>query len=321
MLLNNVRGEQMDKKRGQHYVWRYYLTAWTDEFEQLYCLRENKLFLANPKKVAKARDFYRLRDLSQNEITIIEKGFIDGYGSKEIQELNKNWIELFTNASQKKDLLKQAGKWDEDKESELDVYMNNLVEDFHSEIENGTISYLNSMKNEDINFLKDKEKKLDFLFFLSLQYFRSKMMKHNVLRSFAAGPISINSNIVENVWSILYFILATNLAHSLGSKSDYRFLFLRNKGGIPFITGDQPVINTYANYANYENETKNLELYYPLGPSLALLLTDSKEYISNQDIFDVQESNVMEYNKQIFNASEEQIYSNDETYIQKFREK
>lgn len=62
-----------EKKRGQHYVWRYYLTSWADDSGTLFCLRDNHIFLTNPKNVAKARDFYRLRELSQHEIAIIER--------------------------------------------------------------------------------------------------------------------------------------------------------------------------------------------------------------------------------------------------------
>ncbi len=120
------------------------------------------------------------------------------------------------------------------------------------------------------------------MFFLSLQYFRTIMMKNNVLKSFAAGPVSIGPNIIKNVWIVLYYILATNLAVTLSLNSNFHFRILRNISPISFITGDQPVTNTLAGYSVYEEEAKKLELYYPLNSSLALLITNSNNRNSNE---------------------------------------
>ncbi|EJR53758.1 DUF4238 domain-containing protein [Bacillus sp. FSL W8-0519] len=308
----------MEKKRGQHYVWRYYLTSWTDDSEKLSCLRNNNLFPANPKKIAKARDFYRLRDLSQDEIAIIEQGFINGYHTEEIQKINREWINVFTSIFRDKKVLEQKGEWDDKKEAELDVHMNNLVEDFHSRIEDLALPYLDSLKNSNLDFLDSEISKFDFMFFLCLQYFRTNMMKNNILKSFESGSVPIPSTFIENVWSVLYFIFATNLAVTLSSSNSFRFLMLKNNSTIPFITGDQPVINTHANYSVYE-ETKEFELYYPLTPSLALLITDSNNYNENQSIFEVQENEVTLYNNLIFNASYEQIFANNETVLKSFK--
>ncbi|GED13740.1 DUF4238 domain-containing protein [Aneurinibacillus migulanus] len=307
----------MEKKRGQHYVWRYYLTSWTDDSGNLFCLRNNKLFPVNPKNIAKARDFYRLRNISRHEISIIEQGFIMDYWTEEIQQINKNWINMFTSVFRQKELLEHAGKWDDEKELKLDLIMNNLVEDFHSEIEEATLPYLDSLKSGNIDFLKSENGKFDFMFFLCLQYFRTNMIKNNVLKSFASGSLPISPTLIQNIWSVLYFILATNLAIALSSSSTFRVLMLRNISPVPFITGDQPVINTFADYSVYE-EAKELELYYPLSPSLALLITNSNNHNSDQSIFDVQENGVTMYNNLIFNASDEQIYANDVTVLQSF---
>lgn len=309
--------KDMKKKRGQHYVWRYYLTSWTDNSGNLFCLRDNKIFQVNPKNIAKARDFYRLRNLSLHEISIIEQGFIKNYWTKEIQQINKNWIKMFTDIFRQKELLEQEGKWDEEKESELDVIMNNLVEDVHTQIEITASPHLNSLKSGNVDFLKSSNGKFEFMFFLCLQYVRTSMMRNNILKSFAAGPIPVSPTHIENVWSVLYFILATNLAVTLSTSRTFRVVMLRNISPLPFITGDQPVINTLVDYSILE-EANELELYYPISPTLALLITDSDKRNSVQSIFDVQEDEVTNYNKLIANASDEQIYANDESVLKSF---
>lgn len=301
----------MEKKRGQHYVWRYYLTSWIDDSGALFCLRDNYTFRANPKNIAKARDFYRLRELSQHEIAIIEQVFIKDYWSEPIQQLNKNWVKMFTSAFTARDQLKRTGALDDEREAQLDVVINNLVEDFHSRIEDENLPYLDLLKSGNVDFLNEKEGKYGFMFFLCLQYFRTNMLRNNVLRSFASGPRSISPSLIQNVWSVLYFILATNLGYSLSSDDSYRALMLKNASPLPFITGDQPVINTRTDYSNYEQAT-DLELYYPISPSLALLITDSNHGGDNhQTTVHIQENEVAQYNKLIFDVSDEQIYANN----------
>jgi hypothetical protein len=55
------------KKRKQHYIWRYYLNAWATD-EQIFCLRENKIFKTNLMNIGNIRDFYRLKELSNQDI-------------------------------------------------------------------------------------------------------------------------------------------------------------------------------------------------------------------------------------------------------------
>ncbi|WP_419879615.1 hypothetical protein [Brevibacillus centrosporus] len=120
-------------------------------------MRENKVFPVNPKKIAKARDFYRIRNLSPHEISIIEQGFIKDFWTKDIQELNKNWITVFTKAFRIKAELERRGQWNEQKESELDVLLNNLAEDFHNKIEDLALPYLNFLKNGNTDFVNNDE--------------------------------------------------------------------------------------------------------------------------------------------------------------------
>ncbi|PLS17658.1 hypothetical protein CVD28_11565 [Bacillus sp. M6-12] len=300
----------MKKKRGQHYIWRYYLTSWSDDSGYLFCLRNNKVFRVLPKNIGKARDFYRLRNLSPLEISIIEQGFIKNYWTQEIQQINKNWIKLFTDIFRQKEILEQQGKWDEQQEEKLDVIMNNLVEDVHCQIEETALPYLDSLKSGNIDFLKSSHAKFEFMFFLCLQYVRTSMMKNNILKSFAAGPLPVSPSQIENVWSVLYFILATNLAMTLSTSRTLRVVMLKNISSLPFITGDQPIINTLVDYSVYE-EAKEFELYYPISPELALLISNN----TNQSIIEVKEEEVTKYNNLIVNASDEQIYSNDESIL------
>ena len=54
-------------------------------------------------------------------------------------------------------------------------------------------------------------------------------------------------------------------------------ILIHNDLGMPFITGDQPVINTYAVNA-INAQIDNVEFYYPVSPTLAILISDKEEY-------------------------------------------
>lgn len=77
-----------------------------------------------------------------------------------------------------------------------------------------------------------------------------------------------------------------------------------------FITGDQPVINTKAKFSS---ETKELELYYPLEPSKALIITEEKNFNTEWSI-----EKVKEYNDKIEQQSLELIFANDKEVLKQY---
>ena len=80
------------KKRGQHYVWKHYLKQWTTN-GKLFCLRENKVFETNPDNIANKRDFYRLEELTANEMLFISR-IIDMMPTA-FREVRLGWLNHF----------------------------------------------------------------------------------------------------------------------------------------------------------------------------------------------------------------------------------
>jgi hypothetical protein len=69
--------------------------------------------------------------------------------------------------------------------------------------------------------------------------------------------------------NILNHIYATKVgAELVRERKLYRIVFLKNETAVPFITGDQPVLNMLD-----PATTNDLELYYPLSSTLAIMLT------------------------------------------------
>jgi hypothetical protein len=78
---------------------------------------------------------------------------------------------------------------------------------------------------------------------------------------------------------------------------------------VPFIAGDQPVINMLDPFA-----TNDLELFYPLSPGLAIVLSKDTVKFRNRQL-PVTTFEVERYNYAIYSKSEDQVYSNDESYL------
>lgn len=81
------------QKRRHHYVWKKYLEPWTTD-GQIWCLTNGEIFRTNPKNVGQARDFYKLKELSDEDIAFIFK-LATAPGPPLLEELNGDWIKSF----------------------------------------------------------------------------------------------------------------------------------------------------------------------------------------------------------------------------------
>lgn len=114
---------------------------------------------------------------------------------------------------------------------------------------------------------------------------------------------------IERTWPVEAFIYATNLAYSLvGRLRDYRIVLLRNQSEVPFIAGDQPLINLRG------IEVEQVDLYYPLKPDLAMIFTaDRSRYPT--EVIDLGPISAESYNHRIYAKSDTQIYGNNPSYL------
>ncbi len=299
------------KKRNQHYIWRYYLDSWAKN-KQIFCLRVNNIFKTNLKNIGSMRDFYKLKELNENDISLIKKLFLKD-SNPILKKLNENWLTVFNTVFSLKRKLQQDSRKNTEIDSKIDKLIINFEEDLHATIENNSISCIDKLRNENVSFLKTKEELINFIYYLSVQYFRTNKIKTSVIKTTSKYP-QFN---IEKIWNISSHILATNFAYNLWKRFNYfRIILLKNNTIVPFITGDQPVINTFADYQNNEN-LNELELYYPLKPFLALLITQKAEIINNS-ILRLDENKIHEYNYLIFKASHEQIYANENNVLKKY---
>ncbi len=301
----------MQKKKKQHFVWKHYLRKWARN-EIIFCLMGEKILEVNLVNIGHENYFYKLKELTDKEIILL-KAIIEKIDSPFIKELSHSWIDLFNNIFALKKRIDGQGNSNPEIDEMFDVLICNFEEDIHCKIESEGIDLLELLYNKDLSFYDDDERLITFLFFICQQYFRTQNSSANVKNGLEAFK-GLN---IDAMWAVLRHIFSTTVGATLYAKRDkFRPIIIENKSDLPFVTGDQPVINTYAVGLNLEEMPKELEFYYPLTPALALLLTSKEEY-RTQTIIPASKSDVMKYNRFIHDQSGKQLYASSRDVLER----
>lgn len=133
-------------------------------------------------------------------------------------------------------------------------------------------------------------------------------MKASLDRSLQDNGYNISGN---NMWFLSKHILATQVGFGVYTfNPKYKYILLSNPTDIPFLTGDQAIINLEADYTK-DTIPERMTMYYPLSPKLALLITN-KDAVEDLSKIELTVKDVSFYNQKIISACEEQIYSCNE---------
>jgi len=302
----------MEKKRHHHYVWRYYLRAWASN-EKIACLRGGRIFKPNLMGVGQKRDFYKLQELNSDELAFIKRLAIDT-APKHLQELHTNLVRRFNIVFKLREYIESKDINDQELKNLLDITIHNLEEDLHAGIEGETIKYIESILREDIDFYNIDKGCIDFIHFLCVQYLRTEKMKESTLDAIR-NMTTINFEKINNV---LNHIFATNMAWTFcAERKVFKMVLLKNETAKEFITGDQPVINTYGVIGTSKTPIDDIELYYPVSPKLAILISEKEEYKGIRTKV-VNENDVVSYNNLILKNSHSQVYATSVSVLEEY---
>lgn len=307
-------------KKRQHFVWRKYLRAWTnDESIWTYFIELSKIERVNLMGVAQEKYFYKLIDLEESEEKLL-KQLVEHISKHLVKQLNLDFLALFTSANKLKKHFEKSALEGVDKEKiaeDIRVLEHNLMEDTHCVMEGFGNDLLNCKNVSDLKALDD-EQSLDLdkaIMFVCFQYLRTKAMKKAVLKGFKGEKLE---GFVEKTWNIVSYCMATNIAQAITLRPDTRFVFLTNNTGNYFITGDQPAINLLGDELTEDgDEIKGLEMYYPLSPVTALIIhhdTAQAEKFSSKIL---NSSEVDFYNQEILKNADFNIFANSKTQLEK----
>ncbi|GAB2577048.1 DUF4238 domain-containing protein [Dyella jejuensis] len=300
----------MTVTRSQHYVWRYYLRAWAPQ-EKVWCLRDKEPFSVSLMNIAQESYFYEVKEISDDEASFLEKVFEQPNQSPVLKQINQSWVKTYKQLSTLKRELESRQLLEGEIAQTLKDACRQSGENLQGAIENMGKPGLDALKNGDVSFWNNEDDRMAFQIFLCSQYFRTKRRREAVLtQTKDAAPSYVN---VENIVDPLMHMAATTLAFSMLRKPLDAYL-LRNATSEPLITGDQPVINTHANDLGDDEEVTQLELYYPIAPTLAVLLSEKAP-----DSSDLTLEQVRDYNRQMHIQAHSQTFANSGAALLPFK--
>lgn len=337
-----------EKKRRHHYVYQRYLSAWTVN-DQLWCRRKGKIFPSDTINVAQQRDFYRLRPVNQDEIALtlkliaknsppLQQAILRHMSTyleplkwqKAVQSLKKVFTsEYGDNIPQEIDeqLQKLANT--------TDIAVNNTDEEYHSDIEGDSLKWLDALMAGDTSFYYNNREDIEhaeylddeayhFLYFVSVQYFRTKAMRDRWVsnfRSMMGHPgweqlgISVDNVDPENMAAHVFWVFQGLMAFNL-RKRDVPLSLLLNETDLPFVTSDQPIINLKADYQKLDEMAEDLIFYYPISPHTAIILND---HMLPRKVR-LAENQVEIYNRALIRASHESVFANRQDLLTHYQD-
>ncbi|WP_157902171.1 DUF4238 domain-containing protein [Escherichia coli] len=273
-------------KTKHHYVFRQYLRAWSNN-DKITVTRLGKTFTTELMNIAQQRYFYRVSELTSTDVEFI-KDFVINRSDSVLAELNSGWIDMFMKPQLIKQFLLSRGVHADKVDELMKPLFIEFEEDFHASIEGGAVSYINSLLKYELSIFNKKENFYDFVYFLSVQLFRTKKIKDGFIK---LSP-EYEQSMLERTWNVISHVFATNVSYEL-SFGGYSIIILKNKSSCKFITSDQPVINTFAYGRNMVNDN-SVELYYPLSPEVSILLSKK---VSEHTISEITSEQVEYYNE------------------------
>lgn len=271
----------------QHYVPQHYLKEWGNKGLILTLLKkQNKINNLNIKDVCEKKYFYRLNNLSNEEICNLNNftnTLFNDFG--DLNFFIVYLIKLFILST---------------KDNELSI---NLLEKILSKIEYNGSKLVCCKSINDFKNIYD----IDVLQYIIFQYCRTDKFNQNVKNDLFIDKEK--QKMYLNVFPYIIFLISNRLTYNIFYYKHTMFTFLINDTNIPFITSDNPIINI------------NNSFYYPLSPKYALLMYTNENICDNKNDFLEEYVNldfVNEYNNYIFDNSYKFVFSIDENILKKY---
>lgn len=139
------------------------------------------------------------------------------------------------------------------------------------------------LSNGNMSILDDDTNLRLFMTFLAHQLFRTKSLKDKFIKAQTHNATDTASQVgqaIVDAWWFISYMQGMNFGFSLYQmRTEENHSLLFNNTSTPFITSDQPLVNTA------EHSTENLlegppsiELYYPISPQYAYFISQSNVF-------------------------------------------
>lgn len=332
----------------QHYIWRNYLSQWTESKDRytgkLFVFRkhpkgdQNKIEYRELEKIGFEKYYYDVTGFQKNDIQNLNNLIFN----MQINDLIELGIsdEVFTEANNQRDFIEKkviCNSESIDTEHHfLDMLLNGdltfyqdsknqrIINELNNKIfcsilygEKISPEYLQSII-KDFSSDESTDLKYEFNRFFCMQYFRAPRIHTNIKNNMEKLKLKykevndLNINFFVNMITI-YF--AEKMALNISQRFQSNILLYKNNTNIPFITGDTPIL-----CLTRDKMDNNLSLfYYPISPQIAIILTVSSlinlEFSTKNKLIELQQDQcniVKGLNNELAQNCVNEVYSNSE---------
>ena len=233
---------QPRRSRRHHHVWQHYLEPWTTD-GAIWCRQDGgRIFRTGTRAVAVETDFHVLPELTPVDVQALAIWL--SRLTPVVQEACAPVVNTLLLPVAVPHRLQGADAATRERARQfVERFRAEAVESFHTYVEGNAIPLLARARQGDLSFYGEDEGAARFLHFLALQFMRTKGPQQRA-RELGEDPTGFD---VARVWSIVTPMFAT--AHGVvlfGERKRRTLSRVVNETGVPFITGDQPVVNLMA---------------------------------------------------------------------------
>jgi Protein of unknown function (DUF4238) len=299
------------KKPHQHHVWQEYLQSWADADGAVFCLQSGRVFSTGTAVLGVGKEFYKVEALTDVDIALVK---LLGPTEKQHPAVRKT-VETFLGYVLMPTMLERqfSGALKDDGFSEwLDTYYTNVVDDQHTILERSFLPLLTQSLCEDISWYQNGVNRIAFYTYIAAQNLRTRRVKSRIIARLRER-MGLD---FSRIWNTLAVVYAFNSGSSMFGDPELRLTLVRNQTPVPFVTGDQPVINLDA---DGETGPELLSFFYPLSPHLALYLSQSGS--TEVPAFIDTADKAMELNLRIASTSHSQIYAANAEVLEDLKER
>jgi len=303
---------QMSITKKQHHVWKDYFDPWLVE-GLISFTRNGNVLTTSPGNVAHQRYFYEIGEMTEKDVRML-KTLASGQKSELIRIGAESWIASVQLIFTFRDAMVTLGA----DRSSIDGFVTQgarqLGEQYQGMIEHSGLKYLPALRNADAFNIAEGEDYIEFCYFAMTQYFRTVRAKESLKREMETD----NPGYVDRSMAAIIPMMATLVGSALINGRD-RFVptLLLNKSGVKFITGDQPIINTYAVGVPRGEVIPGTEFYYPISPDRAIIFSENLRYRSGV-ITDP--GDVKEFNRMMAISAEHSVFASSEDELQEWKD-
>jgi uncharacterized protein DUF4238 len=192
-------------KKLHHFVPRFYLKTWATK-NLIYCLQGGQIFRPNLRNVGGANHFYRLQELSPEDVEFVRAVAIND-SPPALKPVHEELVRAFALPYVAKKTLETKAVAAPTTMAEIDRLIAELNENYHTSIEDVFKPYLHAMLAGDLSFLEAPEKASMFYWGLAVQYLRT-----NHIKGTKAGMRPERVAYYLKLANVLVHIFAKNLA-------------------------------------------------------------------------------------------------------------